>query len=70
MEKNGLIQATDLQHNLQQTCAITVPRAVYRMSGGQAQLAVLALQPIPSRYQIYCLPQDRINIRVHFVGQI
>jgi hypothetical protein len=31
------------------------------MSGGQAQLAMLALQPITNRYLIYGMPQDRIN---------
>jgi len=57
----GQVLATSLRHNLQHTCTLTVLRAVYRMSGGQAQLAMLALQPITNRYLIYGMPQDRIN---------
>ncbi len=37
---------------------------------GRAILTTLGLQPITNRYFIYRMPQDRINIRVYFVGKI
>ncbi|HUS73632.1 MAG TPA: hypothetical protein VMY06_11250, partial [Sedimentisphaerales bacterium] len=36
----------------------------------RAKLTKLGLQPVANRYLIYCMAQDRINIRIYLVRQI
>ena len=41
-----------------------------RVIAWDISLEVLPLRPFGSRYLIYDLPQDRVNIRVYLVSQI